>query len=398
MSTAFTWSARLVDAAGEPVAATALEAQLFDLKANAWIAASNAKTDANGLAKGAGVIEDDTLPLAPALRLVEGAAVMSVSAEIARAARGGGLIVDFGQVQRLAVEDRFPQTRSLSARTLRGAGVTIGGMVAPQAPSEASRIVADQTAARALADRDLQLTRQASVLVERETEIGRLQEAAATLSTRLDQRDKDLAERDAQLADRARVISDREAEVARLAAVVTEQARTIAAQPRIGVETINPAVGLKTVAVTDLATTMATQLDDAQVTLKPRGFSLGAIQVTAKAVLQDDGGRLQLLGAEELKTVPPGALSDIRMEFLPDRSLTTADGLSVPDVGQLTENAARRVLASVGLLLEASVGPRALNPAVAPGQAMVQSPGPGASIARGARVLVIFAADPQQGL
>ena len=52
-------------------------------------------------------------------------------------------------------------------------------------------------------------------------------------------------------------------------------------------------------------------------------------------------------------------------------------------------------LASVGLILDASVGPRALNPAVAPGQAMVQSPVAGAASAPGAKVLVIFAAAAQ---
>jgi hypothetical protein len=262
------------------------------------------------------------------------------------------------------------------------------------------------------------LASQASLLAERDAEIASLREAAAKIdvaavraqaaeetgqafSARLAQRDKDLAERDALLADRARAISDQEAEIARLKATVAEQARAAAAQAQIGrvaAEAAGPAVSLKTVAVTDLATTMASQLDDAQIALKPRGFSLGAIQVTAKAMLQDDGGRVELPSKEDLKVVPPGSLSDIRMEFIPEKPVSNEDGPRVPDVSQLTENAARRVLASVGLILDASVGPRALNPAVAPGQAMVQSPIAGSISARGARVLVIFAADTQQGI
>jgi len=459
MSTTFTWSARLTDAAGKPVPGRVLEVQLFELQANAWAGRSSAKTDADGRAKGSGTIEDDTLPLAPAFRLVEGAALMSVSPTITRAARGGGLAVDFGQVQHLAVEARFAQPRAATTAGLRVESLTVGGIAASETPSTATRDLAerdallasqarvlaereaeivslrevvaklDATAARVrsaeesaktlsarlvqsdktLAERDAQLADQTGVLAARDAQIAALREAAAkadlsvaraetaeetaqTLSIRLAARDKDLAERDGLLADRARIISDQEAQIAGLRATVAEQEQAIAAA------VVKPAVGGKAVGMIDLATTMASQLDDAQTTLKPRGFSLGAIHVTARAVLQDDGGRLELLGKEDLKALPAGSLSDIRMEFIPEEPASTEGGPLVPDVSQLTENAARRILASVGLVLEASVGPRALNPAVAPGQAMVQSPVAGATSARGARVLVIFATDDQQGI
>lgn len=440
MSTTFTWSARLADAAGAPVAGMALEVQLFDLQANAWTTRSTAKTGADGRAKGSGTIEDDTLPLAPAFRLVESAAIMSVSPAIARAARGGSLVVDFGQVQHLAAVERFAQPRTFATAGLRGETLMVGGVAASETPSTVTRdlaerdtLIANQT--RVLAERDAEIANLRDVavktdlataraqtaeetaqtlsirlaqsdkdLVQRDAEIANLrdvvakadvavaraqtaEEAAQALSTRLAQRDKDLAERDGLLADRARVIDDQETVIAGLRATVAQQEQAIAAA------TVRPAVGGKAVGMVDLATTVASQLDDAQTTLKPRGFSLGAIQVTAKAVLQDDGGRLELLGKEDLKTVPPGALSDIRMEFLPGETASAEGGPRVPDVSQLTENAARRVLASVGLTLDASVGPLALNPAVAPGQAMVQSPVAGAVSGRGARVLVIFAAD-----
>ncbi|MFT4252394.1 MAG: hypothetical protein QM608_07910, partial [Caulobacter sp.] len=153
---------------------------------------------------------------------------------------------------------------------------------------------------------------------------------------------------------------------------------------------------LRSVAVTDLATTMASQLDDAQVTLKPRGFSLGAIQVNAKVLLQD-AGAVQLIDADTAKDLKQDVLSDVKFQFIPEKPVGEGDGPRAPDVLQLTESAARRVLTSVGLVLEASVGPRALNPAVAPGQAMVQSPTAGSAVARGARVMVIFAAADEQG-
>ena len=143
-------------------------------------------------------------------------------------------------------------------------------------------------------------------------------------------------------------------------------------------------------AVTDLATDMATQLDTAQKTLKPTGFSLGTIQISAKGVLRDTGS-MEFPDTETLKALPQDSLSDLKFQFIPEKVPTSDDGPRVPDVLQLTESAVRRVLTSVGLVLEASTGPRGLNPAVAPGQAMVQSPGAGTIIARGARVMVIFA-------
>lgn len=400
MSTTFTWSARLIDAAGAPVAGMALEVQLFDLQANAWTARSSAKTSADGRARGSGTIEDDTLPLAPAFRLVEGATIMSVSPAIARAARSANLTVDFGQVQHLAVAERFTQPRTIATAGLRGEALMVGGVAASETPSTAARDLVERDATiasqtRLLAERDAELTGLREVAAKLEVTTARAQtaeESVQALSTRLAQRDKDLAERDGLLADRARVISDQETAIAGLRATVAEQEKAIAAA------VVRPAVGGKTVGMIDLATSMASQLDDAQTTLKPRGFSLGAIQVTAKAVLQDDGGRLELLDKEELKTVPPGSLSDIKLEFIPEKPTPSEDGPRVPDVSQLTESAARRVLASVGLTLDASIGPRALNPAMAPGQAMVQSPVAGAVSAPGAKVLVIFAAAAQQEL
>ncbi|GEM_PF-1198446 len=472
MSTAFSWTARLTDADGAVAAGASLDVQLFDLKTGAWASASSAKTDAAGTAKGAGTIADDTLPFAPAFRLVEGAGVISASPEFTRNARTGALAIDFGQVRRLAVQETVI-ARTLSARTLRTAA-PIGGVVATDAAIAATPTVdaaairaqavddttktftarlakndqdlaardaqistqskqiterdaqittlraekADITAARArsdqdLAARDVQIASQSKALGERDAQIAavRAQAAddAAKSNARLAQRDQELAGRDAQLVERSRVVAEQEKEISGLRATLVAKdleiediKATRTPDPTTGTTggttagttagVINPAVAstLRTVAVTDLATTMATQLDSAQKTLKPTGFSLGAIQVSAKGILRDSGS-MEFLDADTLKTLPQDSLSDLKFQFIPEKVASEDDGPRVPDVLQLTESAVRRVLTSVGLVLEASTGPRGLNPAVAPGQAMVQSPGAGSIIARGARVMVIFA-------
>jgi len=417
MSTAFTWSARLTDADGKPAVGASLDVQLFDLKTNAWAAVSSAKTDADGLARGTGAIADDTLPFAPAFRLVEGAAAMSVSPEFGRAARGGGLTIDFGQVRRLAVEEKVVARTTVAARVLRAGTVItpVGGVIATDSP--AARDVADRD--KQLADKDAEIATLRSAKVDvAAVRAQAAEETTKTFTARLVQRDQDLADRDRQLADRSRIVTEQQSEITRLRGVVATQetaatqaaAAAAAAQAaaaarpatpgRLGADatgaTTATPLRLRSVAVTDLATTMATQLDDAQITLKPRGFSLGAIQVNAKVLLQD-AGAVQLIDADTARDLKQDVLSDVKFQFIPEKPADASEGPRAPDVLQLTESAARRVLTSVGLVLEASVGPHALNPAVAPGQAMVQSPTAGSVIARGARVMVIFAAADEQG-
>lgn len=469
MSTAFSWTARLTDADGNVAAGATLDVQLFDLKTGAWTSASSAKTDATGTAKGAGSVADDTLPFAPAFRLVEGAGVISAAPEFTRNARTGALTIDFGQVRRLAVAETVI-ARTLSARTLRTA-TPIGGVVATDAPIAAPSVDAAAIRAQAvddttktftarlaksdqdLAARDTQISAQAKQLAERDTQIAAVRaksdqdlaardtqisaqakqlaerdaqivavraekadaakasdETTKALNARLAQRDQDLASRDAQLVESSRTAADQAKEISSLRATLVAkdlEIDEIKTRPPAGTTTgttgtttgtagttatINPAVAatLRTVAVTDLATDMATQLDTAQRTLKPTGFSLGTIQISAKGVLRDSGS-MEFPDTETLKALPQDSLSDLKFQFIPEKVPTSDDGPRVPDVLQLTESAVRRVLTSVGLVLEASTGPRGLNPAVAPGQAMVQSPGAGTIIARGGRVMVIFA-------
>jgi hypothetical protein len=347
MSTLFTWSARLLDAAGAAASGATLAVELFDLAANKWVALSQAATGADGAVRGRGEIGDDTLPFAPALRLVEGSAVMAATPAIARAPRG--LNVDFGEVRRAPAAVPFIRTLGRG-----GSPFSLGGTAAA---------TVDMAVVRA--------------------------EVARDFGQQLADRQQDIEDRDKTIAAGERALLTKDADIRRLEAIVADRDRIIAT-PRPDRLSTDGAASITR--VTDFASTIGVQLDDAQTALKSRGFSLGAIEVNAKGLLQDEGRKIEILDREALKTIQPGMLSDLKFSFRPDAPLPAVSGQTVPDLLFLTESRARAVLASLGLLLEASTGPAGLNPQAAPGQAMLQTPAAGTGLPRGGRVHVIFAA------
>lgn len=395
MTTPFTWSARLLDAQGKAVSAATLSVEIFNIASGRWQAVSTAKTSANGTARGSGTIADPTLPFAPALRVMDGDAVMSTSPAVAKASQGFSM--DFGELRRAAEPLSFTRTGTGTSipPIILGGGTRLGDTIDPAVVrAEVSREFADR-----LALRERELADSVQLVVQKDGEIQRLSGLVAArdkeLADRLSASQRELAARDsllgqnqAMLAENKRVIDLKDAEIRRLTADIVEKERLIA-EARLPRPELAGAASVTR--VNDLASTIGAQLDEAQTTLKARGFSLGFIEVNAKALLQDEGRRIELPDRETLKTLPPGALADVRLSFQPDKAQPEVKGQTVPDLLLLTENRARSVLASLGLLLDASTGPGALNAAAAPGQAMLQTPAPGAVLPRGGRVRVIFA-------
>jgi len=559
MTTPLSWSARVLNAQGNAAAGASLVVEVFDLYGNKWVAVSQATTGVDGKAKGRGKIGDDTLPFAPALRLVEGEAVMSATPAITRAGRG--VTVDFGEVRRAVNATPFLRTvgRGLSPFVVGGGPAAAVDMAALRA--DIGRDFADRLTVRDrdVADRDLRLVDNVRLVGEKDSELRRLatllsakeqeittllsaqaQESATLLSAkdqeiaalrqlrpvpaaidavaikaevtrnfsnllaardrdvidrdgqialrdatltesirniegkdaeirevtnRLAARDRDLADRDLRLADTVRVVGDKDSELRRLATMLSAKDQEIATlrQPRadgrpVDVAAIRaevtrdfsdllaakdrdvvdrdsqiavreariadnsrkiegkeaeisllngvierkdreiadirrPAVGVT--GVTDFAATIGVQLDDAQRALKTRGFSLGSIEVNAKALIRDQGRKLEMPDQEMMKTVSPDALSDLRFSFRPDKPAPEVTGQTVPDLMFLTESRARGVLTSLGLSLESSTGPASLNAQASFGQAMLQTPAPSTPLPRGGRVHVIFAAEKE---
>jgi hypothetical protein len=146
------------------------------------------------------------------------------------------------------------------------------------------------------------------------------------------------------------------------------------------------ALSASAVPLGDFTVRLGEQIGNAQDLIRNRNFMLGAISVTTRGFMNESGGINLLEGSK-----PEQPVSEVKIDYQP----TTGSGdaslqVPVPDLTQLTETAARRVLASLGLLLTVHYGPRSLRPDCAPGQAMLQSPAAGERVARGAAISVIF--------
>jgi hypothetical protein len=481
MTTSFTWSARLTDAAGNAAAGATLEVEIFDLAANAWVSLSKAASGADGTIRGRGEIADDTVPFAPALRLIEAGAVMATTPAITRAARG--INVDFGEVRRAPVAVPFTRTFGRGATPFNIGGVPAAATTIDLSAlrTEVSRDFADRLALRerevaerdvrltdmqrGLADRDSRLADTQRLIVDREAKLTDAQRLITDREAKLTDAQRLVADRDAKLAENLRGLGEKDAEIRRLSGLMAAKDQEITAlrqarppQATIDVAAIRaeatrdlvtkvatmdrdladrnakinlneaklaeslrnleikqseinrlsellsekeritaearplPAEAISVTRVTDFATTIGAQLDDAQAALQTRGFSLGNFRINAKTFLRDNGGGMEIPNAAVMKNLMPEVLSELRFDFLPDKVTPEVTGQTVPDLMFLTESRARAVLTSLGLLLESSIGGAELNRRAAPGQAMMQTPAAGTQLPRGGRVHVIFAA------
>jgi hypothetical protein len=356
MKTALLWYARLVDTKGAGQAAVAIDLQVFDRTANGWVRLASAASSVTGLLRGKATLENDSPILAPALRLVEqgAAVVLSANARLAVGEGGAVLNVDFGELTRLPENLRFVPPRGAMARVPDDPFV-VGALVGPSA---AAIEPADNAALR----KALQEQIRAEVGHEYETRIAKALQDHAT----------------------SQALADRRA--TELAAVRTELQRLVALPGG------TPPVAGGSVKVSDFASTIGTEIGSAQQALRRSGYSLGAISLSAKTLVDADG-TVRFLNKDELKGVSGRSLSDLVLQFRPDDSTAPSGSLRVPDVRQLTESAARRILASVGLGLEPHLGSRDIRPDCAPGQAMLQAPAAGQPAVPGARVMVVFAQD-----
>lgn len=229
MTTSFTWSARLTDAAGNAAAGATLDVEIFDLTANAWVSLSKAASGPDGTVRGRGEIADDTLPFAPALRLLEAGAVMATTPAISRTARG--INVDFGEVRRAPVA--MPFTRTLGRG---GVPFNIGGVAAAASTvdlsalrNEVSRDFADRLAQRDrdVTERDVRLTDLQRGLADRDTKLAETQRLMADRETKLTETQRLVADRDAKLAENMRGLGEKDAEIRRLSGLMAAKDQEI---------------------------------------------------------------------------------------------------------------------------------------------------------------------------
>lgn len=390
--TQITWFARLVNSEGAAVAGVGVQLQLFDL-AGGWKGIGDATTNADGRVKAVAEAPGGTSGPAPMLRLMETDAAPAVLGGVPTVSASGSppaLACDFGEI--VHIPDRITFMRAspmrLNLRPAEAAGVAVPaaaarGGLADAIGGAAVRVDLSELQNR-LASRDadvakLQVERDAvaSQLNVRATEAQKVQaerdDARNQLNTRETDVEKLRLERDqvkAQLVDSEKRLSD-----IRTAGIATAAANPDAPATR---------------SFGAFATRLGGDIDSAQLALKNRGFSLGAVSVRTP-VLVDKSQQVTMPDQDEIKALPKEAISEVTFGYHPTPEADAAGtGVAVPDIRQLTESAARRVLVSVGLGLEVSQGPPSLDPTCVEGQVMLQSPKAGETAPRGTRVLAIF--------
>lgn len=446
MTMVVSWYARIVDAKAAPVSGLRVALEVFNLDVAAWESQQVLATDVAGKLAGRAELAVDALPYAPAIRLVEAGttAVLASTPQVSRAGRPPVLNVDFGEITRLPAAQRVEPVAT-AARKLDAGAFTIAGVSSPLTrvgASPATTLGASTVATTAVGatqakagislgvGRDLaaELADSKNVVLERDGQIRKLEdqlgemavlrtenarlkastaedlarlktdvtaEVTKAFAAQLAERERMVAERDTALAARAQDAVRLDAELRQanhqVSNLTVELDRLREAAGRGPISSAPQNAPAQAFVVKEFATRLGEELHSAQASLAKSSFSIGRIQVNAKGFLgtSADGTTFEPAG----KGGAEGAdrLTDVQIEYQPNAADDAKLGIQVPDVAQLTESAARRVLASVGLQLQSSYGPRSLAPDSVPGQAMVQTPRAGETAARGARILVIFA-------
>lgn len=241
--------------------------------------------------------------------------------------------------------------------------------------------VQNATLASNNADLQAQISRNAADLGAKDTELATLRTGVAQGRQAAIERDRLMSVSDdltTQIKQRDAAISSHLAEIANLRA-----------------NPPTPPAGGTLLPIASVATTVAEQVSSAQTAIRAAGgFTLANVSVRLKGVAEGDAGKIRILGASELRNPAlAGALDELNFEFAAPAgpAPVPADKVAVPGLSGLTQLAAQRALAAVGLRLDPATGKPPASAKAAPGQAFKQSPDPAALVDRGVSVLVVFA-------
>lgn len=241
--------------------------------------------------------------------------------------------------------------------------------------------IQNATLASTNADLQAQVARHAVDLNAKDTEL-------ATLRTGIAQGRQAAVERD-QLKLRTNELSEA---VKQRDAAITKHLAEIA---DLRANPPTPPAGGTLLPIESVVTNVAQQVSSAQTAIRAAGgFTLANVSVRLRGVAEGDVSKIRILGASELRNPAlAGAQDEFNMEFTAPTVPTSvpADKVAVPSLAGLTQLAAQRALAAVGLRLDPATGKPPTAAKVAPGQAFKQSPEPAALADRGVSVLVVFA-------
>lgn len=426
-------AARLWTAEGNVAVGAPVQIEAFELARGGWVELAKGQTDANGeLALRAQLPPGQTHRYAPQLRLVEpGQPAPRVLAEggmVSYNAQQLILRVDFGELEQLeetaytraaakgaavtgihVVAGEPRRSEVTSAMMVRALAMTnnkvMGAVAQPQAVLErgeiARKILAvdiDRAAAeRKTADTATNATKigtaatgvhmPTGISVDRfNAEMMTFLARETTLRADLLVKERELSNAGAKLAGLEQTLADQQQRLA-VAEKLRAQADSEAATLR--------AATTREASLQSLAANIGSEAEAANKVMAAGGtaYRVGKLQVTLRGVIGQNGASISLSNPADLARPGAGSVvQDVSIDLIPERApAQSMQGIKTPDVLGLTESAARRALAAVGLRMETATRPSGAGGRFAVGQAMQQSPVAGTVAQPGEAVIVVFA-------
>lgn len=382
---------------GQPLAGTVVQLEYFSLQAADWVVMGEGKTETQGQLR---IRVEMLLPdeaTAPQVRLTMAPAsdqrVLAEGGRVSYAPRTGLLSIDFGTLSTFAqpvplqpatMDRRFkavasPQMIGVSAAArplFQTTGSTTATATAPPLHETIARPVLTPTDTVSAPIRSIDLDTSPMLL---------------NLRSQLDTTKLDLAHittLHTEAQTRLNLVQSERDSLAKQVAAMERKNFDIVKE--LEAIKVRPVLG-NTVQLKNLTQDLQSQFSDAQASMAAtdNGMRLGDVRIKLRGKLGPDG-LFQLPRAEDLlKPDASQVLDEVDLGLLTPEVGAANVSVPVPHLARLTEGAARQVLQSLGLRLEAAVG--SVQEGFVSGQAMRQAPAAGGQAVRGSTVLVVFA-------
>ncbi|TDM06093.1 MAG: hypothetical protein C4K60_15675 [Ideonella sp. MAG2] len=383
---------------GQPLVGTVVQLECFSLQAADWVVMGEGKTEAQGQLRIRVEMPLSDEATAPQVRLTLAAApaqrVLAEGGRISYVPRTGLLSIDFGTLTTLA--QPVPLQPATADRRFRAvASPQMMGVSAAARPLFQTTGVATATAATPLREnvaitrpgvtpadtvavpiRGLDLDNNPTVIdlrkqiATKELDLTGITKQHAEVQTKLNLVQ---GERDG-LAEKVGTIERKNLDL-------IKELEAIKVRPVLG----------NVVPLKSLTQDLQSQFSSVQASMAnvDNGMRLGDVRIKLRGKLGPDG-QFQLPRAEDLlKPDANNVLDEVDFGLLAPEVGAADLNVPVPNLARLTEGAARQVLQSMGLRLEAAVG--SVQEGFVSGQAMRQAPAAGGQAVRGGTVLVVFA-------
>lgn len=381
---------------GQPLAGTVVQLECFSLQAADWVVMGEGKTEAQGQLRIRVEMPLSDEATAPQVRLTLAAApaqrVLAEGGRISYVPRTGLLSIDFGTLTTLAQPVPLqPATADKRFRTV--ASPQMMGV------SAAARPLFQTTGATAAATATpLRETLAKPVLTPADTVTVPVRAVDLDTSPVVLNLRSQLDSTKLNLANITTLHTDAQTKLTMVQGERDSLAKQVGLIERKNLDLVKELEAIKvrpvlgnTVQLKSLTQDLQSQFSGAQASMATTdsGMRLGDVRIKLRGKLGPDG-QFQLPRAEDLlKPDASQVLDEVDFGLLAPEMGAANLNVPVPHLARLTEGAARQVLQSLGLRLEAAVG--SVQEGFVSGQAMRQAPAAGGQAVRGSTVLVVFA-------